>query len=313
MPVNRRYHISILAGLFSVLPLCGQNSVDISCPNQSAPGASAACSLALSLSSGISVDSLTLGVAVTPGGGAPALTQGQLSFGDAVGGAFSSSGGTNNAISVVWFDLRSPLSGAVPLGVVGFAIPAAAVLAQGYTVTLTGASASLAGEVVSLAVGPPAAILIETPTVVSVSPTSGQQSQTLVAVAIAGQNTSFTQGTTAASFGLGITVTGLTVTSPTAASANVLIASNAALGSRNVTMTTGSEVATLTGAFTVLAGACDVNNATSTNVSSVQAVINQVLGTAPSTNDLNGDGKVNIVDLQVVINAALGLGCSASG
>lgn len=58
--------------------------------------------------------------------------------------------------------------------------------------------------------------------------------------------------------------------------------------------------------------ACSVNGVGSTNVSDVQAIVNEALGAAPPVNDLNGDGVVNVVDVQIAINAAVGLGCSAS-
>ena len=48
------------------------------------------------------------------------------------------------------------------------------------------------------------------------------------------------------------------------------------------------------------------------NVSDVQLVINQALGTASVVNGVNGDGVVNVADVQIVINAAVGLGCSGS-
>ena len=312
MPLKRVYGIWILTGLLGVLPLRGQNLVGIGCPNQAAPGDSVSCSLVLSLSSGITVNSLTLGVAVTPNGGTPALTQGQLGFSDSVGGAFSSAGGTNNAISVVWFNLSSPLSDTVPLGSVSFAIPSDAVAALSYSATLTGASASQGNTVVSLGVGTPSVITIVPATVLSVSPNSGQAGQTLGAITITGQNSSFSPGLTMATFGTGITVDSLTVHNATTATVSITIAGNAIPGPRDVTLTTGGEVATLAGAFTVVAATCDVNIATSPDISIAQAVINQALGeTAP--NDLNGDGKVNVVDVQTVIDAVLGLGCGTGG
>ncbi|HEX3876034.1 MAG TPA: dockerin type I domain-containing protein, partial [Bryobacteraceae bacterium] len=63
----------------------------------------------------------------------------------------------------------------------------------------------------------------------------------------------FVQGTTVANFGANITVNSLTVHSPTTATANITVQNNAALGARTVTLTTGGEVATLTGGFTVVA------------------------------------------------------------
>jgi hypothetical protein len=53
---------------------------------------------------------------------------------------------------------------------------------------------------------------------------------------------------------------------------------------------------------------CDVNNDGVVNISDLQLVINQVLGTAPATSDINGDCVVNGVDVQIVKNAILGLG-----
>jgi hypothetical protein len=91
------------------------------------------------------------------------------------------------------------------------------------------------------------------PAVGSVAPNSGYPGQTLASVAITGQNTNFVQGTTVASFGAGITVNSLTVSSSTAATASISIAGNAAAGPRDVTMTTGAEVALGSGAFTVTA------------------------------------------------------------
>lgn len=56
---------------------------------------------------------------------------------------------------------------------------------------------------------------------------------------------------------------------------------------------------------------CDVKQTGSTNVSDVQAVINEALGAAAATDDLNQDGVTNVVDVQILVSAVLGLGCSA--
>jgi hypothetical protein len=55
---------------------------------------------------------------------------------------------------------------------------------------------------------------------------------------------------------------------------------------------------------------CDVNQDGYTNVTDVQAIINQSLGTATANAALNGSGVVNVVGVQIVINAALGSGCT---
>ncbi len=92
------------------------------------------------------------------------------------------------------------------------------------------------------------------PSILSVIPGSSQQGQQNLSVALAGQYTNWVQGTTTASFGTGITVASLTVNSPTSATAVVSIDPAAATGPRTVTLTTGSEVATLENGFTVTAG-----------------------------------------------------------
>jgi RHS repeat-associated protein len=91
-------------------------------------------------------------------------------------------------------------------------------------------------------------------TLQSVSPNAGPQGQQGLSVTLTGQNTSWLQGTTVASFGSGITISSFTVSSPTTAAAVINIASTAAVGSQTVTITTGSEVETLTNGFTITAG-----------------------------------------------------------
>jgi RHS repeat-associated protein len=92
-----------------------------------------------------------------------------------------------------------------------------------------------------------------TPTITSVIPNSAQQGQQGLSVAITGANTNWVQGTTTATLGAGVTVASLTIKSPTSASAVINIDPAAAVGSRDVTLTTGTEVASLTGGFKVTA------------------------------------------------------------
>src|SRR5579864_7476793 len=122
-------------------------------------------------------------------------------------------------------------------------------------------NAALGARTVTMTTGAEVASLVNgftvnagTATLVSVTPNTGQQGQTLTSVAIVGQNTNFVQGTTVASFGAGITINSLTVNSATSATANITVQNNAALGARTVTMTTGAEVASLVNGFTVTAG-----------------------------------------------------------
>ena len=94
------------------------------------------------------------------------------------------------------------------------------------------------------------------PTISSISPNNGQQGQQNLSVTITGQFTNWVQGTTTADFGAGITVAYLTVNSPISATAILDIDSAAALGGRTVTLSTGSEIATLSNGFAVTSSAC---------------------------------------------------------
>ena len=98
-------------------------------------------------------------------------------------------------------------------------------------------------------------------TLQSVSPALGQAGMTLD-VTLTGVGTAWTSATTA-SLGEGISVGGgavgaagpLTVTSATSATAHLVISPTAATGRRDVTVTTGSQVLTLSSAFTITAAA----------------------------------------------------------
>jgi uncharacterized repeat protein (TIGR01451 family) len=208
----------------------------------------------LSLAASVGIDSLLFGLEVTQNGAAPALAQGQLSFSDAIGGGFATTGSTNNAISVLWATFSPVLSGQQLLATVSFSLPSGATVAQTYTVTITAASASLSNKSVSLTVGSAATVAIGVAYLSSVNPNTGEQGQTIASVAITGQSSNFVQGTTVASFGSGITVNSLTVNGSTSATANITIANNAPTGPHDVSLTTGAEVATIDGGFTVTSG-----------------------------------------------------------
>ena len=66
-----------------------------------------------------------------------------------------------------------------------------------------------------------------------------------MSIALTGRNTSFSQGATTANFGTGITVTSLTVTSPTTATAVINVDPSTPIGSVHVGLTTGNENALL--------------------------------------------------------------------
>ena len=80
-----------------------------------------------------------------------------------------------------------------------------------------------------------------------VNPNTGQQGQQDLSVAITGQNTNPVQGTTQVNLGSGITTNSVTVTDSTDLITIISIDSAAALGGRDVILTTNAEVATLPG------------------------------------------------------------------
>ena len=92
------------------------------------------------------------------------------------------------------------------------------------------------------------------PTLLSVDPAQGAQGQTLD-VKISAINTHFVNGMSVADFGAGVTVNATRVLSSTSAVANVSIANNAAIGFRDLRVTTGAEVAAedVIGPFLVVA------------------------------------------------------------
>ena len=116
----------------------------------------------------------------------------------------------------------------------------------------TGGATFASGNSAILSLNPPASIA-------SVNPASGIQGQSLQ-ITIAGWFSNFTQGSSLATFGPGISVGGaaegvlgpITVSSNTTATAQISIDPAASLGSRNVTVSTGIEVAAEANGFQVV-------------------------------------------------------------
>ncbi len=90
-------------------------------------------------------------------------------------------------------------------------------------------------------------------TLASVSPATGAQGAVPFTVTLTGSATHFLQGTTQVSFGAGINVGNVQVLSPTSLTASIAVTLAAAEGPRDVTTTTGGEVARAIGGFTVTA------------------------------------------------------------
>ena len=198
------------------------------------------------------VVSLASSFAVTAG--TPILTlinpnsgqQGQANLNVAITGQFTHFSGTSavhfsgSGIAINNIIVVNATHATVNITIAGNASPGV----RSVSVTTDTEVASLAGSFT--VAGPPILTLI--------SPNSGQQGQASLDVAITGQYTNFLDHQSAVSFGgTGITVNSITVVDATYATANITIEGNAALGARNVTVTTNAEVASLADSFTVTA------------------------------------------------------------
>src|SRR6267142_468301 len=95
--------------------------------------------------------------------------------------------------------------------------------------------------------------VVASPITITLAPATGQQGQKLT-VQITGTNTHFAQGTTQIGLGLGIILRNVSVSNATSLTALATIAASADLGTRTLTVTTGSEAVSLNNAFTVTAG-----------------------------------------------------------
>ncbi|HKV80417.1 MAG TPA: Ig-like domain-containing protein [Candidatus Sulfotelmatobacter sp.] len=231
---------------------------------------------------------------VTVTGGTPPYTWG------VTGGAFPTGvtiNTTNGAISGTP-TVRGTFT--VTIGVTDSSTPTHQNTSQSYTFTI---------------VGPPV--------VSSASPATGNQGDTSDNILITGQSTHFGAGTTV-SFGTSdITVNSVTVNSATSLTVNISISATAALGSRDITATTGSEVAPGSGKFTVLRGVPAVTLSPNFGVQGTNPTITitgsyttftQGLTTASfSSNSDIVAGVVTVnsptqatVQLQITVGAALG-------
>src|SRR6185295_19467683 len=118
--------------------------------------------------------------------------------------------------------------------------------------------------------------------------------------------THFADGVTTASFGPGVTVNSVTVTDPTHATAHVHVDTNAAVGYRDVVLTTNAESAVLLNGFYVSDFPNgDANGDGLVNVSDVFRLINFLFAGGPAPvgpTDVNGDSQVNVSDVFYLIN-----------
>ena len=110
---------------------------------------------------------------------------------------------------------------------------------------------------------PPEAPKIKSALITGMSPTTGEQGQTLV-VRLTGQDsgdyaTHFTKGVSQANFGAGITVNSVNVQTPSQIEALITISPTAPEGMRSVSVTTGGEVAVSVLAFNITKGKAKIS------------------------------------------------------
>jgi hypothetical protein len=122
--------------------------------------------------------------------------------------------------------------------------PTAAIGSRTVTVTTNGQVATIVGGF---------SVLAGVPALISALPTSAQAGSS-ANVVITGQFTTFQSATPSVSFGSGITVNSVAVASETQLTANITVASNASVGTRTISVTTGAQNVSLPNGFSVLAG-----------------------------------------------------------
>jgi len=167
--------------VLAAAPLWGQNSISISCPGTAAAGSTVNCSMGLSLGASVNIDNLTFGIVAS---GSAAVTA-NLGFNPSIPNAFVF--GAPGTVSAVWAGLSPALTGNVGLGTV--TVPLPAVSGNTYTVSITGASASLGNNAVTLNIGGPATVTVTGP-VLNVPATSLSFSGTQGGANPAGQSIS---------------------------------------------------------------------------------------------------------------------------
>ncbi|MDM8569014.1 Calx-beta domain-containing protein, partial [Thiotrichales bacterium HSG1] len=148
--------------------------------------------------------------------------------------------------------------------------------------------------------------------ITSVTPNNASQGDTIT-INIAGSSVEFINNQSAVKFGdTGIEVLSTTVTSPTQATAEIKIANNALLGTRDVYVTTGSEIATKLAGFAVFSPASiSLNTNQGQQNSNVQLMI-----TGDRTNfeqnvtqiNFGGDGitsSITVINQTIIANVQI--------
>jgi hypothetical protein len=144
-------------------------------------------------------------------------------------------------VTVNSFTVSDSVSGVLSVSINPLAFVTSSPTCHALTITTGTEQVSLPNQ---LCVQPGAAALT------TVSPNAAPQGSTLT-VAVTGQNTHFTAGLTTADFGQGINTSNVAVTSPTTATVDLAVSTQATPGFRTALMTTLGESAALSLAFEV--------------------------------------------------------------
>ncbi len=144
-------------------------------------------------------------------------------------------------------------------------------------------------------------------TVSSVTPNNGRQTAS-VPIVITGANSHFTNFSTLAVSGSGVTVSGISASSPTQLNATLTIASNATLGSRTLTITTGVEV--VTSSFTV--NGIGIGSLSPPTLSAAHQQVHTTSGSQLLTFTNTGAGMLNIAGITTTAEFGVTTNCGAT-
>ncbi len=184
--------------------------------------------------------------------------------------------------------------------------PTATIGSRTVTVTTSGQIASITGGF---------SVLAGVPSLVSAVPASAQAGSS-ANVVITGQFTTFQSATPSVSFGSGVTVNSVVVSSETQLTANITVASNATVGMRTISVTTGGQNESLTNGFSVLAGTPIVTQI-NPNIGTPGAVVNvtlygQYTGWTSGTTTANFGPGITVTSLVVNSSSQLTVALSVA-
>jgi hypothetical protein len=149
------YSITYVPGTLTIFPT-GGGVITAGSVGAVSPGGTANVPIVLVLGAGVSVDSLSFGLQVTPNGSAPAITTGTFSFtpGSSIGPpSLVDTGVAPNLIAVSWSSLSPAIAGTIGVGTVGVMTPAGTLTGQTFSVQITGASGTFMGSPVTISPG----------------------------------------------------------------------------------------------------------------------------------------------------------------